>query len=99
MRRLVPPRELRHLKRMKLTLVQPTDVPAPLRDRFGAYHLMIERMFEGASFSFETIRLDQGETLPDPAGLEATVIMGSSAGVYDTHYPWMAPLRDYIRKA
>ena len=32
---------------MKLTLIQPTDVPGPLRDRFGAYHLMVERMLAG----------------------------------------------------
>ncbi|RYE10122.1 MAG: type 1 glutamine amidotransferase [Hyphomicrobiales bacterium] len=84
---------------MKLTLIQPTDVPAPLRDRFGAYHLMFERMFGAEGFAFETIKLSEGQKLPDPAGLEATLIMGSAAGVYDTHYEWMAPLRDYIRAA
>ena len=84
---------------MKLTLIQPTDVPGPLRDRFGAYHLMFERMFAGEGFSFETIRLSEGQALPDPAMLDGTLIMGSAAGVYDTHYAWMEPLRDYIRKA
>ena len=84
---------------MKLTLIQPTDVPGPLRDRFGAYHLMFERLFADAGFGFETVRLSEGEPLPDPAGLDATLIMGSAAGVYDTHYPWMDPLRDYIRGA
>jgi GMP synthase-like glutamine amidotransferase len=84
---------------MKLTLIQPTDVPGPLRDRFGAYHLMFERMFAGEGFTFETVRLSAGDELPDPATLDATLIMGSAAGVYDTHYEWMDPLRDYIRKA
>jgi len=84
---------------MKLTLIQPTDVPGPLRDRFGAYHLMFERMFSDAGFKFETVCLSAGQTLPDPATLEATLIMGSAAGVYDSHYTWMEPLRDYIRKA
>jgi GMP synthase-like glutamine amidotransferase len=84
---------------MKLTLIQPTDVPGPLRDRFGAYHLMVERMLAGEGFTFETIQLSAGQALPDPATLEATLIMGSAAGVYDTHYEWMEPLRDYIRKA
>jgi len=84
---------------MKLTLIQPTDVPGPLRDRFGAYHLMFERMFGGEAFTFETIKLSEGQKLPDPATLEGTLIMGSAAGVYDTHYEWMEPLRDYIRKA
>jgi GMP synthase-like glutamine amidotransferase len=84
---------------MKLTLIQPTDLPGTLRDRFGAYHMMFERMFAGEGFTFETIRLSAGDKLPDPAMLEATLIMGSAAGVYDTHYEWMDPLRDYIRKA
>jgi GMP synthase-like glutamine amidotransferase len=84
---------------MKLTLIQPTDVPGPLRDRFGAYHLMFERMFAGEDFTFETIRLDKGDKLPDPVTLEATLVTGSAAGVYDNHLDWMEPLRDYIRKA
>jgi GMP synthase-like glutamine amidotransferase len=84
---------------MKLTLIQPTDVPGPLRDRFGAYHLMFERLFRAEGFGFETIKLSDGQPLPDPATLDATLIMGSAAGVYDTHYPWMEPLRAYIRAA
>ena len=84
---------------MKLTLIQPTDVPGPLRDRFGAYYLMFERMFSDAGFKFETVCLSAGQTLPDPATLEATLIMGSAAGVYDSHYPWMEPLRAFIRSA
>ena len=84
---------------MKLTLIQPTDVPGPLRERFGAYHLMFERMFAGAGFTFETVSLSAGQPLPDPSGLDATVIMGSSAGVYDNHLEWMEPLREFIRGA
>lgn len=84
---------------MKLTLIQPTDVPGPLRDRFGAYHLMFERMFGAEGFAFETIKLSEEQPLPDPAMLDATLIMGSAAGVYDTHYGWMEPLRAYIRAA
>lgn len=84
---------------MKLSLIQPTDVPGPLRDRFGAYHLMFERLLAGQGFTFETIKLSEGESLPDPRSLDATLIMGSAAGVYDTHYEWMEPLRQFIRGA
>jgi GMP synthase-like glutamine amidotransferase len=84
---------------MKLTLIQPTDVPGPLRERFGAYHLMVERMFASQDFAFDTIKLSDGQPLPDPAALDATLIMGSAAGVYDTQYGWMEPLRAYIREA
>ncbi|HMN14137.1 MAG TPA: hypothetical protein PKD55_17615 [Bellilinea sp.] len=84
---------------MKLTLIQPTDVPSSLRHRFGPYHVMLERTFADRGFTFETIKLSEGETLPDPALLDATLIMGSAAAVYDVHYDWMDPLREYIRAA
>jgi GMP synthase-like glutamine amidotransferase len=84
---------------MKLTLIQPTDIPSPLRDRFGAYDGMFYRMFAGQGFEFETLRLADGAPLPDPTELEAVLITGSSAGVYDNHLGWMQPLRDFIRAA
>jgi len=82
---------------MKLTLIQPTDVPEPLRLRFGTYAPMFHRMFAGEGFEFDAVRLSEGEPFPDPAGLEAILITGSSAGVYDNHLPWMEPLRAFIR--
>ena len=84
---------------MKLKLIQPTDVPEPLRERFGPDNVMFHGLFEPEGFTFETVRLSNGQPLPDPATLEAVLITGSSAGVYDTHYPWMDPLRAFIRKA
>ncbi len=84
---------------MKLTLIQPTEVPEPLRDRFGPYALMFHRMFAAEGFAFETIRLSEGQPLPDPGSLEAVLITGSSAGVYDNHLGWMEPLRQFIRGA
>lgn len=86
---------------MKLTLIQTGDVPAPLRPRFGAYSRMFERMFEeaGAGFSYEAVPIFDGAPFPDPAGLEAVLITGSAAGVYDNHLEWMAPLRAFIRGA
>jgi GMP synthase-like glutamine amidotransferase len=84
---------------MKLTLIQPTDVPSPLRDRFGAYDRMFHRMFAAEGFEFQTLRIGEGDPLPDPAALEAVLVTGSSAGVYDNHLSWMEPLRAFIRGA
>ena len=86
---------------MKLTLIQTGDVPEPLRPRFGAYASMFERMFEaaGAGLSYETVRVFEGAPFPDPARLDAVLITGSPAGVYDNHLSWMAPLRHFIRAA
>lgn len=85
---------------MKLTLIQTGDVPAPLSARFAPYPRMFEKMFEaaGAGFSYETIRVAEGEPLPDPAGLEAVLLTGSAAGVYDD-LEWLDPLRVFIRGA
>jgi GMP synthase-like glutamine amidotransferase len=84
---------------MKLTLIQPTDVPQPLQDRFGRYDAMFHRMLAGQGFEFETVRLADREPLPDPAKLDSILITGSSAGVYDNHLSWMEPLRAFIRDA
>lgn len=86
---------------MKLTIIQTGDVPAPLRPRFGAYPPMFRRMFDGAGvgFDYETVPVSEGAPFPDPAALEGIIVTGSAAGVYDIHYPWMEPLRAFIKVA
>jgi GMP synthase-like glutamine amidotransferase len=86
---------------MKLTLIQTGDVPAPLQPQFGAYAPMFTTMFErvGLGFEYEVVAVSEGAPFPDPAGLEAVLLPGSAAGVYDNHLPWMAPLRAFIREA
>jgi GMP synthase-like glutamine amidotransferase len=86
-------------ERMKLTLIQPTEVPDTLRARFGLYAPMFHRLFAREGFEFDTVRLSNGDRLPDPAKLDAVLITGSSAGVYDNHLAWMEPLRAFIRQA
>jgi GMP synthase-like glutamine amidotransferase len=86
---------------MKLTIIEAGDVPASLSDRFGPYSHMFRDMFErlGAHYDYEVARIHHGEPLPDPGKLEAILLPGSPAGVYDNHFGWMAPLRDFIRGA
>lgn len=86
---------------MKLTIIQTGDVPVALRPQFGAYAPMFERMFAGAGadFSYEAIRVMDDEPFPDADRLEAILITGSAAGVYDNHLNWMDPLRAFIRDA
>ena len=85
---------------MKLTILQTGDVPAPLRDRFGPYPPMFQRMFASAGhdFTYETIPVHEGAGFPAPSGLEAILITGSAAGVYDDYF-WLDPLRTFIREA
>lgn len=85
---------------MKLTIVETGLAPEPIRDRFPDYPAMFARLISGAdpSLSVETVSVVKGEPLPDPANLEAILITGSPAGVYDPE-PWMNPLMDFIRWA
>jgi GMP synthase-like glutamine amidotransferase len=86
---------------MKLTIIQAGEVPELLRPRFGPYSPMFVKMFEGvgAHYDYEIVRVSEGEPFPDPAGLEAILLPGSAAGVYDDHLGWLAPLRQFIRGA
>ncbi|HWV20692.1 MAG TPA: type 1 glutamine amidotransferase [Devosia sp.] len=85
---------------MRLTIIQTGEVPEPLRDNFGPYHAMFERMFDGTEngFSYEVVNVEGNSLLPDPAFIEGIVITGSPAGVYEDH-AWLPPLRSFIRRA
>ncbi|WP_421761148.1 glutamine amidotransferase-related protein [Devosia sp.] len=85
---------------MKLTIIQTGDVPPALRPDFGAYPPMFHRMFEaaGATFEYEAVPVFDGAAFPDPAKLDAILITGSAAGVYDD-FTWLDPLRAFIRHA
>ena len=85
---------------MKLTIMHCGQVPEPLRDSFAPYPEMYRKMFEsaGAGFDYATVRTFANEAPPDPERLDAVLITGSSAGVYEQH-DWLPPLRDFIRRA
>ncbi|SFV28269.1 GMP synthase-Glutamine amidotransferase [Devosia crocina] len=85
---------------MRLTIVQTGDVPEPLRPHFGPYHAMFERMFEGTktASSYEVVAVCDNQMLADPAHMDAIVLTGSPAGVYEDH-AWLPPLRNFIRAA
>ena len=85
---------------MKLTLLQTGDVPATLRANFGPYAKMFETMFDqtGGAFSYEVIKVSDGAPLPEPGSVEAIVLPGSAAGVYEDH-AWLSPLREFIRQS
>jgi GMP synthase-like glutamine amidotransferase len=83
-----------------LTILKTGDVPAPLADRFAPYPDMFARALEGAGagFRYRTVAVNEGAPLPDPATLDAVLITGSAAGVYEDH-AWLDPLRGFIRAA
>jgi GMP synthase-like glutamine amidotransferase len=84
----------------KITIVETGLVSPASRAQHGSFPQMFERMIReaDAAASFATVRLADGEALPDPAGLDAILITGSPAGVYDD-LDWIAPLERFVRAA
>ena len=85
---------------MKLTIIETGQAPEAIRADWPDYPAMFEALLAPylPGWSYEAIALSQGEPLPDPSVLNAILITGSPAGVYDD-VPWMAPLMDFIRGA
>lgn len=83
-----------------ITIVETGLVPSEHRARHGSFPQMFERMIGAtdAAASFATVRLVDGDALPDPAALDAILITGSPAGVYDD-LDWIAPLERFVRAA
>lgn len=85
---------------MKLTILETGLPPAELRDDWPRY----PEMFEGligphmAELTYESVAVVEGAPFPDPAALDAVLITGSAAGVYEDQ-PWMQPLFDFIQEA
>lgn len=84
---------------MRLTIIETGLVPETIRGGFEDYPAMFRHMMSRVgTYGFDTVSVVKGEALPAPAPLEAVMITGSPAGVYDSE-PWIAPLMDFIRKA
>ena len=84
----------------KITIIETGVISPENRARHGSFPQMFERLLgeADASASFATVRLADGEALPDPATLEAILLTGSPAGVYDD-LDWIAPLERFVRAA
>ena len=84
----------------RITILETGLVSQKNRDIHGSYPQMFEQMIGAAdaSVTFNTVSIPAGEPLPDLEGLEAILITGSAAGVYDA-FDWIAPLEAFVRTA
>ena len=84
-----------HVTIMETGLVSPKN-----RELHGSYPQMFENLIGAAdaNVTFNTVSIPAGEPLPDVGRLEAILITGSAAGVYDA-FDWIAPLEDFVRTA
>jgi GMP synthase-like glutamine amidotransferase len=83
-----------------VTIIETGLVSPKNRELHGSYPQMFEQMIGAAdaNVTFDTVSIPAGEPLPDVEGLEAVLITGSSAGVYDG-FEWIAPLEEFVRMA
>jgi GMP synthase-like glutamine amidotransferase len=84
----------------RITIIETGLVSPTNRELHGSYPQMFERMIGAvdATVTFNTVSIPAGEPLPDLEGLEAILITGSAAGVYDG-FEWIAPLEHFVRAA
>ena len=82
----------------RITIVETGVLGPRLRERHGTFPQMFQRMIGAADASIECDVVNHGEALPDPGRLDAILITGSPAGVYD-ELNWIAPLEDFVRAA
>ncbi len=83
-----------------VTIIETGLLDEESRARYGSFPEMFERLIgaEDKSITFDVASAINGEALPDPRTLQAILITGSSAGVYDK-LDWIAPLEDFVRTA
>jgi GMP synthase-like glutamine amidotransferase len=84
----------------RITIIETGLVPPQWRARHGSFPQMFERMIRAAdaSVAFDLVSVATGEPMPEPKSLQAILITGSAAGVYDG-LDWIAPLEAFVRDA
>ncbi|MGD5712525.1 glutamine amidotransferase, partial [Xanthomonas citri pv. citri] len=84
----------------RITIIETGQVPPKYREQHGSFPDMFERMVraEDPTATVEIVSIPNGDALPDPGKLEAVLITGAAAGVYDG-LDWIAPLEDFVRSA
>lgn len=84
----------------RVTIIETGLVPPKARELHGSFPQMFQRMIGAAdsTIGFDVVSNIAGEPLPAPETLQAILITGSAAGVYD-ELDWIAPLEEFVRAA
>lgn len=84
----------------RITIIETGLVPEEHRERHGSFPDMFGRMIrsEDPTAAVDVVSIPNGDALPHPGKLEAVLITGAAAGVYDG-FDWIEPLEDFVRKA
>ncbi len=84
---------------MHIRILETGEPPEPLKEQFGSYPAMFERLLAPHSprFSFSASAIHKGEPAPSVAEFDGLLITGSPAGVYDGH-DWIEDCADLVRR-
>ncbi|WGD51795.1 type 1 glutamine amidotransferase [Bradyrhizobium sp. CB1650] len=84
----------------RITIIETGHVPRKYRERHGSFPDMFARMVRAADpqSTFDIVSIPDGDALPDPRQVQAILITGAAAGVYDG-LDWIAPLEEFVRTA
>ena len=84
----------------RITIIETGRVPQKYRERHGSFPDMFERMIRAGdpSAALDVVSIPNGEALPDARKVEAILITGAAAGVYDA-LDWIPPLEEFVRTA
>jgi GMP synthase-like glutamine amidotransferase len=80
---------------VKIGILETGTPPEPLIPRFGAYPAMFEQLLAAPGRTFESFDVAAGVYPEQPEALDAYVVTGSPAGVYDD-LPWIEPLKRFL---
>ena len=85
---------------MKLTILETGLPPQGIRDDWPRYPAMFAELIRPhyPELTFENVAVSEGESFPAIETVDAVLVTGSAAGVYEEH-DWLAPLFDFIRDA
>nr|WP_295374187.1 homoserine O-succinyltransferase [uncultured Sphingosinicella sp.] len=82
---------------IKVGILETGEPPADLRERFGGYGGMFQRLL-GPDFEATTYDVRSGEYPASPDEQDAYMVTGSPAGVYDD-LPWIPELKSFLQSA
>jgi GMP synthase-like glutamine amidotransferase len=84
--------------KIRLGVLETGAPPGRLREPFGTYPEMFQRLLGETDFAYESFDVQHGAL---PASVEAAqgyIVTGSPSGAYDAD-PWIADLRGFLRAA
>ncbi len=85
---------------MKLTIIETGLPPESIRADWPRYPAMFQALIAPhlPELETESVAIVSGADFPDLDAVDAILVTGSAAGVYEPH-PWMPPLLNFIQRA